>query len=119
MGDLDGDGGLDVAINDLDGAPQLLHNELAARGNWLIVALKGRAPNTGAIGAEITVATPAGRQTAVVQSGTGYISQSDKRQHFGLGQATAASEISVKWPDGTVTSQKDVKANQVVTIAQR
>ena len=117
VGDIDDDGRVDIAINDLDGAPQLLHNEIAARGNWLLVALKGSPPNTGAIGAEITVTTPTGRQMAVVQSGTGYISQDDKRQHFGLGTA-AEADVSVKWPDGTVTKQSGVKANEVVTIKQ-
>ncbi|HTI37930.1 MAG TPA: CRTAC1 family protein, partial [Vicinamibacterales bacterium] len=117
VGDIDDDGRVDIAINDLDGAPQLLHNEIATRGNWLLVALKGSSPNTGAIGAEITVTTPSGKQTSVVQSGTGYISQDDKRQHFGLGTAPEA-DVSVKWPDGTVTTQSAVKANQVVTIKQ-
>jgi hypothetical protein len=117
VGDIDDDGRVDIAINDLDGAPQLLHNEIATRGNWLLVALKGSSPNTGAIGAEITVTMPSGKQTALVQSGTGYISQDDKRQHFGLGTATEA-DVSVKWPDGTVTTQSAVKANQVVTIKQ-
>ena len=42
IGDLDNDGRIDVVINDLDGAPQVLHNELAARGNWLIVKLTGQ-----------------------------------------------------------------------------
>jgi hypothetical protein len=52
-----------------------------------------------------------------VQSGTSYISQDDKRQHFGLGSATEA-DIRVKWPDGTFTTQPHVKANQIVAIAQ-
>jgi hypothetical protein len=117
VGDLDNDGRIDVVINDLDGAPQILHNEAPVHGNWLLVALKGKAPNTGAIGAEISVSTPAARQTAVVQSGTSYISQDDKRQHFGLGSATEA-DIRVKWPDGTFTTQPHVKANQIVAIAQ-
>ncbi len=42
-------------LADLDGAPQLLHNELAGRGNWLLVKVKGKGPNTDAIGAVITV----------------------------------------------------------------
>ena len=117
VGDLDNDGRIDVVINDLDGAPQVLHNEIPQRGNWLIVGVKGVAPNTGAIGAEITVTTPSGHRTEVVQSGTGYISQNDKRQHFGLGTATEA-DVSVKWPDGSVSKQSSVKANQVLTIQQ-
>ena len=43
ISDLDGDGRIDVVINDLDGAPQLLHNELRAYGHWLEVTLRGNA----------------------------------------------------------------------------
>jgi enediyne biosynthesis protein E4 len=118
VGDIDNDGRLDLVINDLDGAPQLLHNELAQRGNWLIVKLKGNTPNTDAIGAVITVTTGTVRQKAVVQSGTSYISQNDMRQHFGLGTAETVDSIDVRWPDGTVTRQQTVKANQVVTVQQ-
>jgi enediyne biosynthesis protein E4 len=118
IGDIDNDGRLDVVVNDLDGAPQILRNEIPARGNWLIVALKGKAPNTGAIGAEISVTTGTVRQLSIVQSGTGYISQNDKRQHFGLGAATEATEVSVKWPDGTVTTRANVKANQILKVEQ-
>ena len=32
VGDLDNDGRLDVVINDLDGSPQVLHNEIAGAG---------------------------------------------------------------------------------------
>jgi hypothetical protein len=119
IGDFDNDGRIDVVINDLDGAPQILHNELAARGNWVILKLTGKAPNTDAIGAVITIVTGGVRQRALVQSGTSYISQNDMRQHFGIGSSTEIDEISVKWPDGTVTSLQKVKANQVVRIAQR
>ncbi len=117
-GDLDNDGGIDVVVNDLDGAAQVLHNEMPNRGHWLIVALKGKAPNTGAIGAEITVTLGSSRQTSIVQSGSSYISQEDKRRHFGLGAATEADEVSVKWPDGTITRQTHVKADRVVTMTQ-
>jgi hypothetical protein len=116
--DLDDDGRVDVVINDLDGAPQLLHNQLATAGNWLRVALKGRAPNTGAVGALIVVRTGPLSQRRLVQSGTGYISQDDVRQHFGLGKAVQADAVEVKWPDGTMTALKNVKANQQIDIAQ-
>jgi hypothetical protein len=119
IGDLDDDGGIDVVINDLDGAPQILHNELAGRGGWLIVKLQGAAPNTDAIGAVIAVTAGGVRQRALVQSGTSYLSQNDMRQHFGLGAASTVDAIEVRWPDGTTTRQTQVKANQVVTIRQQ
>jgi len=117
-GDLDDDGGIDVVINDLDGSPQILHNELSPRGGWIIVKLTGKAPNTDAIGAVITVTTGTTRQRAVVQSGTSYLSQNDMRQHFGLGAATTVDSIEVLWPDGTTSRQTGVKPNQIVTLRQ-
>jgi len=117
-GDLDDDGGIDVVINDLDGSPQILHNELSPRGGWIIVKLTGKAPNTDAIGAVITVTTGTTRQRAVVQSGTSYLSQNDMRQHFGLGAATTVDSIEVLWPDGTTSRQTGVKPNQVMTVRQ-
>jgi hypothetical protein len=117
VGDIDNDGRLDVVINDLDGSPQVLRNELASPGHWLIVTLKGRAPNTDAIGAIVTLRANGVTGTRYVRSGTSYISQSDMRQHFGLGSATTV-EIDVLWPDGTHTTRTAVKADQVVRVDQ-
>ena len=117
-GDLDNDGGIDVVINDLDGAPQVLHNELAGRGHWLIVKLRGAAPATDAIGAIVTVKTGAVVQRTLVQSGTSYLSQNDMRQHFGLGTAESADSIEVTWPDGTTSRREGVKADQVIEVVQ-
>jgi enediyne biosynthesis protein E4 len=116
LGDLDNDGGLDLVINDLDGSPQVLHNELANRGHWLIVKLRGAAPNTDAIGAVVVVKSGATTQRGIVQSGTGYLSQNDMRQHFGLASAAMVDSIEVTWPDGTTTRRDQVKADQVIEI---
>jgi enediyne biosynthesis protein E4 len=117
IGDIDNDGGLDVVINDLDGAPQMLHNELAGRGHWLIVKLRGKAPNTDAIGAIVTVGTGSVVQKGLVQSGASYLSQHDMRQHFGLGASDIVDAIDVTWPDGTTSRREKVKADQVIEIA--
>jgi hypothetical protein len=119
VGDLDDDGRLDVVINDLDGSPQVLHNELAETGNWLLVKLVGKRGNTDAIGAVVTVKAGASSQTRVVQSGTSYLSQDDMRRHFGLGPAAQVDVLEVRWPDGTTTRQEAVKANRIVEIRQR
>jgi hypothetical protein len=115
-GDLDNDGGVDLVINDLDGTPQVLRNELAGRGNWLIVKLRGAAPNTDAIGAVVTVKTGATTQKGLVQSGGSYLSQHDMRQHFGLGSAAMVDSIEVTWPDGTTSRREQIKAGQIVEI---
>ena len=118
VGDLDNDGRLDLVINDLDGSPQVLHNEMAGAGNWLLVKLKGKGMNTDAIGAEVVVKAGKLRLLRLVQSGTGYLSQDDMRPHFGLGPEKRADSIEVRWPDGTTTRMEDVAANQVVEVRQ-
>jgi hypothetical protein len=118
IADLDDDGRIDMVINDLDGGPQVLRNELAATGNWLRVKLQGRAPNAAAIGALIVVRTGAVTQRRLIQSGTGYLSQDDVRQHVGLGKATQADLVHVQWPDGTTSSLENVKANQQIEMTQ-
>ncbi len=118
VGDFDDDGRLDVVVNDLDGAPQLLHNEIEGGGHWLRVKLRGKAPNTDAIGALVTVTVGGRTQRRIVQSGTSYISQDDMRAHFGLGVATAADLVEVLWPDGTKTRRERVKADQQIELRQ-
>jgi hypothetical protein len=118
VGDLDNDGRLDVVVNDLDGAAQLLHNELANVGNWLLVKLKGKGRNTDAIGAIVRARAGRLNLMRLVQSGSSYLSQDDKRQHFGLGAETRVESLEVRWPDDTVTRMENVKANQIVVIEQ-
>jgi hypothetical protein len=118
LGDLDNDGRLDVVINDLDGSPQVLHNELPGVGHWLLVKLVGTGRNTDAIGAVVTATAGSLRMKRLVQSGTSYISQDDMRLHFGLGPATQVDALEILWPDGSSTKLETVKANQILEVRQ-
>jgi len=118
VGDLDNDGRLDVVINDLDGSPQVLRNELAVRGNWLLLKLEGKGRNTDAIGAVVKVKAGKLNLMRLVQSGTSYLSQEDMRRHFGLGQEKQVDSLEVLWPDGTTTKMENVKANRLLEIVQ-
>ncbi len=118
VGDLDNDGRLDVVINDLDGSPQVLHNELLGAGHWLLVKLEGKGMNTSAIGAEVVVMAGKLRLLRLVQSGTGYLSQDDMRLHFGLGAERKADSLEVRWPDGSTTRMVNVEADRLMEIRQ-
>jgi hypothetical protein len=118
VGDLDNDGRLDVVVNDLDGSPQVLRNEVGGSGQWLIVKLLGTGGNRNAIGAILTVRAGGETHVRLVQSGTSYISQDDMRLHVGLGAAAKIDALEVRWPDGTTTRREDVKPNQVIEIGQ-
>jgi hypothetical protein len=118
LGDLDNDGRLDVVISSLDGYPQILHNEVPSPGNWLLVKLEGAGKLTDGIGSIIKVKIGDQTMMRLVRSGTGYLSQEDMRQHFGLGAAAKADSVEVLWPDGTTTVRTNVDANQIFVVQQ-
>jgi hypothetical protein len=118
VGDLDNDGRLDVVINDLDGPAQVLRNELADSGRWLIVDLRGKGGNPEALGAVVTVKAGPLSMSRFVRSGTSYVSQDDVRPHFGLGAQAQADSVEVRWPDQTVTRLENVPAGQVLVVRQ-
>jgi ASPIC/UnbV protein len=62
--------------------------------------------------------TGAVTQKRLVQSGSSYISQEDKRLHFGLGKAAIVESIEVLWPDGTTSTLTNVKSNQILEVRQ-
>ena len=104
IADLDGDGRLDVVINNADSKPTLLKNIATGTGHWLELRLVGdvtkKSPRD-AIGAIVYVTTGKLRQRQDVISGASYASQNDMTLHFGLGAATAVDRLEIKWPDGS------------------
>jgi hypothetical protein len=97
-GDFDNDGRIDVLVNNNRGPLRLIHNESSARGHWLTIQLQGVHCNRSAIGARVTVKSATGTQIQEVASGSSYLSQSDLRLHFGLGEAAGPQEVTVRWP---------------------
>ncbi len=115
VGDYDNDGKLDLLITHLDRPPSLLHNT-GAPGAWLTVATEGSKGEPNPIGTRITITAAGRRQFRDVAAGDSFLSTHDPRAHFGLGKTELVEEIDVRWPDGTHTVSRAVKARQLVTI---
>jgi len=58
------------------------------------------------------------QQTQEVRSGGSYISQSDFRLHFGLGQAAKADLVEIRWPSGLTERLENVTANRIMKIRE-
>ena len=101
VADLFNDGHLDIVINNLDGHPSLLRNEVRNRNHWVEFKLVGAGKSPAdAIGASMRLSTRGLRLRRDVISGGGYESSSDLRLHFGLGEADSVTDVEIRWPDG-------------------
>jgi hypothetical protein len=45
-----------------------------------------------------------------------YLSSSDKRLHFGLGEDAVAKSIEIHWPSGTRQTLQNVRGDQILSI---
>ncbi|HSE33649.1 MAG TPA: CRTAC1 family protein [Pyrinomonadaceae bacterium] len=118
FGDLDNDGDLDLVINNLDGAPNVLRNDGGNARNSILIKLSGVKSNRGAVGALVKVVSGDLMQKDEVRSGDSYISQSDMRLHFGLEKRTKIDLIEVRWPSGNVDKITDARINTILSIKE-
>jgi hypothetical protein len=111
--DYDGDGRLDVFVGNFPGTPDELFHNRTEGGNALVVRLAGRQSNRAGIGARVTVTAGGLTMTREVSSSSGRSSQNQLAPHFGLGAASVAERLEVRWPSGTVQVLEGVPAGVV------
>ena len=117
-GDVDNDGDLDLLVTNNGERVNLLQNDGGNAANAILVQVIGTKSNRSGIGTKLTLTTGQRRQVREVQSGSSYLAQNDLRAHFGIGSATVAERLEVRWPDGSMEIIPAVAANQIVTIRQ-
>ena len=121
IGDLDGDGRLDLVINNIDSRPSILRNVATPSGHWLNVRLVGDIEKKNprdAIGSIAYLTTGKIRQRLDVVSGAVYCSQNDMTLHFGLGAATKVDKLEIQWANGTVEAFDVPAIDKTVTLIQ-
>jgi hypothetical protein len=117
--DFDNDGDPDIAVSSSNGPLQLLRND-GAHGNWLGVALVGTKSNRQGVGARLVAETPAGKKrTRFVQAGSSYLSTSDPRVLFGLGEEKSVKTLTVYWPSGTVQKLENLDGGRYITVKEK
>ena len=88
------------------------------RGNhWIDVDLRGRAPKDP-FGAEVLVVSGGVTRVRWMKAGQGYLSQSTRLVHVGLGEEKSVESVSVRWPDGTLSRVERPRADRILVIGQ-
>jgi hypothetical protein len=118
FGDIDNDGDVDVVINNLDGAPQILRNDGGNAGNAVLIKTAGVKSNRRGIGARVKIVAGDLTQIDEVRSGASYISHNDLRLHFGLEKRTKIDSLEVRWPSGVVDRIAAVGVNKILTVKE-
>jgi hypothetical protein len=107
VADFDGDGRLEIVTNNFNDRPYYFHNELP-RKNYIAFRLTGSrkegerpgtpGSNRDAIGAVVRLHVGKEILTRQVCPVGGYLAQSSKTLHFGLGDRTKVDSVEISWP---------------------
>jgi enediyne biosynthesis protein E4 len=117
VGDLDEDGRPEIVIVNMNSAPSLLKND-GPHGHYLNVALTGVKSNRSAIGAKVVVTAGGKKMAQEVMSGTSYYSQNSFTLHFGLGSATQADTVEIRWPSNINQKVDNVRCDQTWKVTE-
>ena len=118
VGDLDGDGLLDVVVSRNGGPAAIFLNRSTDTGHWLEVRTRGTRSNRSGYGARLVLEAGERRQVCEVRAACSYQSSSDPRVHFGLGAAERVSRLEVAWPSGRVETFAVAEVDRILTVVE-
>jgi hypothetical protein len=115
--DYDGNGSLDLLLRNYRMQTVLLANRGDANHS-VSFELTGTRSNRDAVGAKLRLRSGEHWQTRVVTTGSGYLSGSSRRLHFGLGDAERIDELVIEWPSGQRTVLTDLAVDRMHAIRE-
>ena len=118
VGDLNGDGRLDVVVTAINAPAEIWINQSPDNNHWVEFKLQGTKSNRDGIGARIKVVTKSGAQYNHMTTSAGYASSSAGPVHFGLGAHASANLVEIRWPSGIVQQMRDVAGDRVVVVKE-
>src|SRR5467141_4837872 len=101
LADLLNRGAVDVIVANQNQPAVLYRDYPDSTNHWIAFKLVGTRSNRSAIGAEVLLESGDLRQRRVVDGGSGFASQNDRRLHFGLGAHEWVDRVVIYWPSGT------------------
>jgi enediyne biosynthesis protein E4 len=109
--DFDGDGRLELVVNNFNDQPYFFKNQYPQK-NYVSFRLQGTKSNRDAIGAIVRLHQGKKIMTRQVLAACGYLTQSSRTVHFGLGDQTTIDKVEILWPSGERQELTQVDANR-------
>jgi enediyne biosynthesis protein E4 len=117
LGDLSGDGNLDIVYSNFHSGVTILRNDCDS-GHVVNVDLHGTVSNRYGVGATVRVESALGIQVRQLTLSRGYMSSSEPMLHFGLGADTSLRRMVVTWPSGHVQTFENLGVDQRYTVTE-
>jgi hypothetical protein len=118
LGDIDGDGDVDVLTTDCGGVLRLYVNEAPKSGAWIALRLLS-ASGSDALGAKARLRAGGRDYWRRIDTGASYCSSHSPILHFGLPAGTTIESIEVVWPDGAREELGAVEPGRVHVVRRR
>jgi hypothetical protein len=118
LADLSNRGALDVIVANQNQPAVLYHDYPDSANHWVAFTLVGTRSNRSAIGAEVVLESGDLRQRRIVDGGSGFASQNDRRLHFGLGRREWVDRVIVNWPSGAKQVLLRPRIDGFVTVTE-
>ena len=118
--DLNGDGALDLVVNNVNQELFVYRNEARAKtdNNYLQVDFEGEAPNHFGVGAQVAIEHDGETIYYEHTPMRGFQSSVGYGVTAGVGTADTLEAVTITWPDGRTETREDVAANQQLTVYQ-
>jgi enediyne biosynthesis protein E4 len=116
--DFRGDGRLDIVVNNFNDRAFYFRNNFP-RKNYVAFRLTGKLCNRDAVGALVKLYSGKEVMVRQVQGAGGYLSQSSKTLHFGLGDRQSVDRVEIHWPGWPADKYETIDHPAINTLHQR
>jgi len=116
--DLDNDGDLDLAVNNVNMPAYILENnsEKQHKNNFLKIKFQGASKNKFGIGAKVLIFKDSLTITNENYTSRGYLSAVAPTMNIGLGKTQIIDSLTVIWPGGNFQTVQSIVANSSIIL---